>query len=96
MIASLRDWAVILLSIQALLILLLPLALFGGTAYGVIWLRRKLPPLFSKVRHLLARIQWLAERASSAVAAPLIAAYALAARLAGYWRALSALVAEED
>ncbi len=92
---SLRDFAVILLAIQALVLMLIPFAITLLMARGVSWLRHKLPPLFEKVRHYLGLFQRLVERGSGAAVAPLITAYALAAQLRALWKGLSGLAKEE-
>jgi hypothetical protein len=77
--------AVILLSIEAFVLLLIPLAITGGLWYGVRWLRRKLPPLFAQARKYLAQAHLYAERGSATAAAPFIAAHAFSAQ-ARAWR----------
>jgi hypothetical protein len=77
--------AVILLSLEACVLLLIPLAITTGLWYGVRWLRRKLPPVFAQARKYLALAHQYAERGSAAAAAPFIAAHAFSAQ-ARAWR----------
>jgi hypothetical protein len=94
--AALRDVSVILLAFEAMLVMLIPAVAVGATWYGVRWLRRKLPPLFAQARKYLALGQFYVKRASMAVVAPLIAAYALAAQLGAWWNFLMGLVQEKN
>ena len=75
----------ILLSMEAFVLLLFPLAITVGLWYGVRWLRRKLPPLFAQARKYLALAHIYAERCSFTAAAPFIAAHAFSAQ-ARAWR----------
>ena len=77
--------AVILLSVEAFVLLLIPLAITAGLWYGTRWLRRKLPPVFAQARKYLALAHVYAERGSATVAAPFIAAHAFSAQ-ARAWR----------
>ena len=70
--APLRDIAVILLALEAMVLMLVPAAVIGVCWYGVKWLRRKLPPLFAQARKILALVRLYVERTGAAVAAPLI------------------------
>jgi hypothetical protein len=83
--------AVILLSLEAFVLLLIPLAITAGLWYGVRWLRRKLPPLFAQARHYLALAHMVVERGCAAVVAPLIAAHAFAAQVSAWLNALAGL-----
>ena len=94
--AALRDVAVILLVVEAMVLLLVPAAVIGASWYGARWLRRKLPPIFTQVRQYAMLAQVYVQRAGAAVIAPLIAAYALAARLCACLNFLIGLVQEEN
>ena len=94
--APLRDVAVILLVLEAMVLMLVPAAAIGACWYGVRWLRRKLPPLFALARTMVVRLQLYVERAGAAGVAPLIKMYAVAARMRATWRGLIRLVQEED
>ena len=80
--------AVILLSLEAFVLLLIPLAITAGLWYGVRWLRRKLPPLFAQARRYLALAHMYVERGCAAVVAPLIATHAFAAQVRAWWMTL--------
>ena len=94
--APLRDVAVIMLALEAMVLMLIPAAAIGACWYGVRWLRRKIPPLFALARTLVARVQLYVERAGAAGTTPLITTYAAAARMRATWRGLIRLVQEED
>jgi hypothetical protein len=81
--------AVILLACESFVLLLIPAAIIGGSAYGVHWLRRKLPPLFAQARKYVTLLKVYVERASMAAVSPFIAARALAARVRAYGNALA-------
>ncbi len=82
---TLRDVAVILLALESLLLMVVPLILTFLAARGVHWLRRKLPPLFDRLRHYAGLLQSLVERVSGSATKPLISAHAKAAQ-ASVWR----------
>ncbi len=84
-IAPLSHVATILLACESFILLLIPAVIIGGSAYGVHWLRRKLPPLFAQARKILALFKLYVERASAAAVAPIIAAHAAAAQWRAWW-----------
>ena len=88
--------AVILLACESFVLLLVPAAIIGGSAYGVHWLRRKLPALFAQVREYVTLLKVYVERASMAAVSPFIAAHALAARVRAYWNALAGFFQGEN
>jgi hypothetical protein len=90
-IAPLSYVATILLACESFVLLLIPLAILGGCAYGVRWLRRKLPPLFALARKYVAIGKAYVERGCAAVVAPLIAAHAFAAKARVWMNALAGL-----
>ena len=92
---ALRDVAVILLMLEAMVIMLVPLAITFGSWYGVRWLRRKLPPVFAQARKYLALFKLYVERGGAAAVAPIIAAYAAVAQLRAWWDYFAGLVREE-
>ena len=94
--APLRDVAVIMLALEAMVLMLIPAAAIGACWYGVRWLRRKLPPLFAQARKILALARLYVERTGAAVAAPLITIYAVAAQIRATWTSLIGLVREEN
>jgi len=83
--------AVILLSLEAFVLLLIPLAIVCGLWYGVRWLRRKLPPLFAQARKYVALGKSYVERGCAVVVGPLVAAHAFAAQMRVWFDALSGL-----
>lgn len=88
--------AVILLSLEAFVILLIPLAITAGLWYGVRLLRRKLPPLFAQARLYLALAHVYVERGCAAVVAPLITAHAIAAQVRAWWMTLAGFFQGEN
>lgn len=92
---ALRDVAVILLVLEAMVIMLVPLALTLAAWYSVRWLRRKLPPLFAQARQVLALFKLYVERGGAAAVAPILAAYAAVAQLRAWWDYVAGLVREE-
>jgi hypothetical protein len=94
--APLRDIAVILLALEAMVLMLVPAAVIGASLYGVRWLRRKLPPLFAQARKILALVRLYVERTGAAIVAPLITIYAVAAQIRATWTSLISLVREEN
>ena len=88
--------AMILISLEACVLLLIPLAITSGLWYGVRWLRRKLPPLFAQARRYLALAHMNVERGTAAAVAPLVAAHALAAQVSAVLNALASLIQGEN
>ncbi len=94
--APVRDVALILLILEAMVMMLVPAAVIGATWYGVRWVRRKLPPLFAQVRRILALVRLYVDRTGAAMVAPLITIYAVAAQIRATWTSLISLVREEN
>ena len=94
--APLRDIAVILLVLEAMVLMLVPAAVIGAILYSVRWLRRKLPPLFAQARKILALVRLYVERTGAAMVAPLITIHAVAAQMRATWTSLISLVREEN
>ena len=93
--AALRDVSVILLSIEAFVLLLIPAIILAACVYGVHSLRRKLPPLFAQARKYLALIQLYVNRVTAAAAAPIIKTHAVAAQWGAWWDTLTGFVKEK-
>ena len=93
-IAPLSHVATILLACESFILLLIPAAIIGGSAYGVRWLRRKLPPLFAQVRRVLALVKLYIERGGTSAVAPIIATRAAVAQLLAWWDYVAGLVRE--
>jgi hypothetical protein len=78
-----REWAILLLVLESLLLLLVPLfVLYRGTG----WLRRVVPGIAPSLRSAhteLLRISGIVERAMAYVRAPFVWAAAVAARVSG-------------
>lgn len=81
-----RDIALIFLLVQAIILSLAPLAIVVGVVYGLRKLLAALPPVFVKARALVAMIHMRAEQVSAIITAPILSAYALAARLDAWKR----------
>ena len=94
-IAPLSHVATILLVCESFILLLIPAVIIGGSAYGVRWLRRKLPPLFAQVRRVLALVKLYIERGGTSAVTPIVAAYAAIAQLRAWWDYVAGLVREE-
>jgi hypothetical protein len=71
-----RDIALIFLSLEALVIALVPLAIFGALAYGVYKLIGVTRTYMRKGQVLAQQAHYAVERASRAVAEPFIKAHA--------------------
>jgi predicted RND superfamily exporter protein len=71
-----RDIALIFLSLQALVIALVPLAIFSGLAYGVYRLHRLAQVYLRKAQGAMQRVNDAVDRASGAVTRPLINGHA--------------------
>lgn len=79
-----RDIALIFLSLEALVIALVPLALIGGLAYGLFYLTKLAREYLHKAQGYVQQGYDVVERTSRQVAAPFIKAHAA-------WSAASAL-----
>ena len=93
-IAPLSHVATILLACESFILLLIPAAIIGGSAYGVRWLRHKLPPLFAQARRVLALVKLYIERGGTSAVAPIIATRAAIAQLRAWWDYVAGLVRE--
>ena len=71
-----RDIALIFLSLQALVIALVPLAIFGALAYGVFKLIGITRTYLRKGQIFAQQAQYAVERASRGVAEPFVKAHA--------------------
>jgi hypothetical protein len=77
-----RDLSLVICLIpQTIVLLLVPLALTVGSCYGMYQLRLRVPAWLKKAQSIFALIAEYAEKGSALICAPLVAAYALAARL---------------
>ncbi len=76
-----RDIALILLAVEAFVIALAPLALFGGLVYGLWWLQRheNLPSWLRVARAYLAVVQAYVELAMRIVIRPILQVHAVLA-----------------
>ena len=95
-ISSASYVAAILLSLEAFVLLLIPLAIVGGLWYGTRWLRLKLPPVFVQVHKYVALFKFYVERGCASIVAPLIAAHALAAQVRAVCRGLAGFFQGEN
>ena len=93
---ALRDVAVILLVLEAMVIMLVPLALTVASWLGVRWLRRRLPPVFVQARKYLALFKSYVERGSASAVAPIMATWAVAAQVRAWWNYIAGLGQEEN
>jgi hypothetical protein len=95
-ISSASYVAVILLSLEAFVLLLIPLAIVGGLWYGTRWLRRRLPPVFVQVRKYVALFNLYVERGCASIVAPLMAAHTLTSQVRAVCRGLAGFFPGEN
>ncbi len=76
-----RDIALVFLSLEALVIALVPLAIISGLAYGVYRLHRLARVLLRKGQVAMQRVNDTVSRASGKVSRPLIDVYAASSRV---------------
>ncbi|MGC9349800.1 MAG: hypothetical protein ACP5JG_16800 [Anaerolineae bacterium] len=76
-----RDIALIFLSLEALVVALIPLVLIGGLAYGVYRLHRVTKVYLQKAQVYAQRANDFVEEASHRVAAPFILAHSAASMI---------------
>lgn len=86
--ANWRDLAVILLSIEAFIIGLVPAVILFFAAKGVSWVIRKLRGVAPTVQRYFRKAADISERVSQRAAAPVIAAGATSAQV-NRWRSLT-------
>ncbi len=84
-----RDIALIFLSLEALVIALVPLVIFSGLAYGVYRLHRLAKTYLQKAQGYAQQAQDTVERASQAVARPMIRAHAAGSQATAMVRKLT-------
>ena len=84
-----RDVSMIWLLLPALLLSLIPLALLGGLAYGVIRLIGVLPGFFFKVQQIFKTVSVRVSQVSSRIASPVIGLRSFFAGAARLWRSLT-------
>jgi hypothetical protein len=84
--AVLRDISIIFLVAEALLLLLIPLALFGGLVYGLWWLRKheNLPTWLGVVRDYFYLAREYVELAMGVVVRPVFAIHSALATIQGW------------
>ncbi len=75
-----RDIALIFLSLEALLVAMVPLAIISGLAYGVYRLQRLARVYLQKGQVAMQRVNDVVERVSGKVTRPLIGGYAASSR----------------
>jgi len=83
---TLRDLSLILLSIEAFILALVPLALFGGLVYGLWWLQRheNLPTWLKVAQAYLALGRAYVEMAMRAVVRPILFVHSTLATIRGW------------
>jgi hypothetical protein len=83
---TLRDLSLILLSIEAFILALVPLALFGGLVYGLWWLQRheNLPTWLKIAQAYLALGRAYVELAMRAVVRPILFVHSTLATIRGW------------
>jgi hypothetical protein len=85
-----RDISLILLAIEAFVLALVPLILFGGLAYGLWWLRRheRLPSWLKLAQAYLDLGRAYVELAMAAVVRPVFMIHSALSTIQGWFRAL--------
>jgi len=66
------DVSLIFLICPNLLMALIPLAFFGGLAYGVIWLNKKIPPFFQRFQESMIKVRDGIRTGADKLVAPVI------------------------
>lgn len=89
--ATLRDLSIILLAIEAFVVALAPLALFGGLVYGLWWLQRheNLPTWLQVARAYLALGRAYVELAMRTVIRPILVVHSVLATVQGWLGAMA-------
>jgi hypothetical protein len=83
--SRLADVSVIWLIIPGLVIALIFTLLFGGMAYGVIWVITQLPPLFLRLFNFIVKVGVIVKKASDKAVEPVLRVESFKAS----WRALT-------
>jgi predicted PurR-regulated permease PerM len=94
-VSTLADVATIWLVLVSFVLCLIPLAIFGGTVYGLNKLLKALPPVFDKVQGTMEKVAEGTDQATDKVAAPLIAALAFSTRVRATLHGLAKLIRRE-
>ncbi|MCP4539073.1 MAG: hypothetical protein GY832_18210 [Chloroflexi bacterium] len=92
-----RDFALILLAVEAFVFALVPLVLFGGLVYGLWWLQRheNLPSWLGVVQAYLKLIQAYVELAMRIVVKPVLQVHDILATVQGWTGGIAKLVKGE-
>jgi len=87
----LRDISMIILAVEAFILALVPIVLFGGLVYGSWWLRRheNLPTWLKVMRACFDRACMYVERGMDAVVRPLYVIHSALATVQGWLKALT-------
>lgn len=83
-----RDIALIFLSLEALVMALIPLVLIGGLAYGVYRLHRLTKVYLQKAQVYAQKANDFVEDASDKIAAPFIKAHAIGSMISTMFNSL--------
>ncbi len=91
---TIRDFSLILLAVEAFVLALMPLALFGGLVYGLWWLQRheNLPSWLKLAQAYLALGQAYVELAMRAVVRPFLLIHSILATVQGWLGAIAQFV----
>jgi hypothetical protein len=89
-----RDFALILLAVEAFIMALVPLVLCGGLVYGMWWLQRheNLPSWLRVAQAYLALVQAYVELAMRIVIKPILRVHAALATVQGWTGGMAKLV----
>jgi hypothetical protein len=88
-ISTLADISMIWLVLLGFILCLIPLAIFGGMAYGMRKLLIALPPILKQGQDGIARVAQETDRMSDRIASPFITTTAYANQVKGTVRGLS-------
>lgn len=83
--ARLADVSVIWLIVPSMLAVLVFTLLFGGIAYGLVWVIVKLPPLFLKIFNFIVRVGEIVKKVTNTAVEPILKVESAKAS----WRALT-------
>ena len=92
----LSNLSIILLAIEAFILALIPLVLFGGLVYGMWWLQRRenLPRWLKLAQAYLAQGQYYVEMAMGAVVRPILLIHSIAATVQNWLGAIGRFAKE--
>ena len=87
----LRDASIILLAVEAVVLVFVPMAIFGGLVYGLWWLRRheNLPSWLKIMRAYFDRACEVTEMGMSVIVRPIYAIHSAVATVQGWLKVIN-------